>query len=376
MLVVWNGSSDGTLRRCFTLKEHFPMKRAQRLGFTLIELLVVIAIIAILIGLLLPAVQKVRAAAARSESKNNLKQLGIAMHGLHDTHMKLPAMFGSYPDINGSNLGTVFYHMLPHLEQDPLYRQGADIARRSPLKVLRAPMDPSYKDGQFTLATSYSGAPTGIGQGSWVEAGTAVSPYAGNPSGTPPIPDPIFDSNNTTWGKSSYGANWQYFGDSSVILLKASDGLSSTTMFSEKFSETYRPSGNPRWGASLWGYGVLPETTDNYDNALPVTSNYASALWARFAFVNFGGVNTTWTGSPSAGRLGQEWNCRCHKAPEFGFKHFDGAHPLKVHSFEPAIINVCMGDGAVLSFKSTMTDYDFVVVNTPADGDIADLPTP
>ena len=93
-------------------------RRSQR-GFTLIELLVVIAIIAILIALLLPAVQAARESARRTQCRNNLKQIGIALHGYHGTHNVFPMGY-QWP------LGTGWtYHLLPYLDQGPLYNSFA-----------------------------------------------------------------------------------------------------------------------------------------------------------------------------------------------------------------------------------------------------------
>jgi prepilin-type processing-associated H-X9-DG protein/prepilin-type N-terminal cleavage/methylation domain-containing protein len=125
------------------------------LAFTLIELLVVMAIIAILIGLLLPAVQKVRDAAARTQSQNNLKQIGLAFHNYHSAFERLPPGYTSRTlTVDGDGLGPGWAwgaYLLPYLEQDNLFRQidfTKDIAdpvhaqvRVTILKVFLSPAD-------------------------------------------------------------------------------------------------------------------------------------------------------------------------------------------------------------------------------------------
>src|SRR5579872_4556597 len=104
------------------------MSRKQlRTGFTLVELLVVIAIIAILIALLLPAVQAARTAARRTQNRNNLKQLGLALHNYHDVNRTLPpgwvGVTGGQVDWNGPSGWCWAAMCLPYIEQGNLYKQ-------------------------------------------------------------------------------------------------------------------------------------------------------------------------------------------------------------------------------------------------------------
>lgn len=133
--------------------------RSQRPGITLLELIIVIGVLLLLAALLLPAVARVRIAAGRTQSINNLKQICLAVHNFHDVNKGMPPITGKYNNVEGS----VLYHLLPYLEQDNVFRQAKGNSWTLAQTVIPLLVDPEDKSAPNSLhlsavaTTSYAG---------------------------------------------------------------------------------------------------------------------------------------------------------------------------------------------------------------------------
>ncbi len=232
-------------------------------GFTLIELLVVIAIIAILIALLLPAVQQAREAARRSTCKNNLKQLGLALHNYHDTHRVFP--FGQQGEVGGArHRRTCWFQMiLPFIDQAPLYKvftaDNTEYIHSMPNSIKRAVV-PSMICPSNPSSPSFGGGGSGNGfQGNYV----VCFGSNGGPSAT---------SNGAAMDNAT-NSNGMFSRNSKTSMRDITDGTSNTIMGGESIT---RP-GTSGWGGAggYWGgapHGSFAFTTEEPPNSpLPDT---------------------------------------------------------------------------------------------------------
>ena len=204
------------------------MLRARRRGFTLIELLVVIAIIAVLIALLLPAVQAAREAARRTQCKNNLKNIGLALHNYHDVYLVFPMGNVVRPDgtLMRGDGWTWHSRILPQLEQSALFDQvksvmGTDIGNQNSAQQLLAGRD--TKLAVFQCPTHPSGPPANPSKN-----GYQVSTYNGV-CGTTTFNDDQLDQATDV----GYRGNGIFHMNSRTTMGDITDGTSGTFMVAE-----------------------------------------------------------------------------------------------------------------------------------------------
>ncbi len=352
--------------------------RRVRWAFTLIELLVVIAIIAILIGLLLPAVQKVREAAARASCANNLKQLGLAAHAYHDAFKKLPPAVQVFePGANGTMNMVSWYRtpqpgpnwcvfLLPYLEQQDLFKSfdinaywdtdGADTKWRTMCQqaVLPTMLCPSDVNNQTDFL-----APEGTG--TWKRGNYAANagPFWLNHQLDG---QGVTDSNDTvpasTPAGGCFGVNW----GGTLQQIGKQDGTTYTIMFNE-----IRAGMNPQDRRGVWAMGTagssvtaahafgdcqLPNDTDPKSDD---TENCGTALGETY------GAMSNWGNAGEMDHFGCSWDNGAQNWPNWQgqarSKHAGG-------------VNACFADGAVHWISDNVDEKIWFYMNSRNDGQL------